>query len=460
LLPLCGGNGVVAVPCGVFWLGYAGILLWRTPERPPLWHRLFILGLAGTALLLIPLYFFRLEKAVGHPPSPGLRSALRSSAQFLGISVGPAAAPYWRYSGSLVVGLLLLTGSLLVFVWWGRPRERLRALGLLAMVGAMTALATGVGWGRSGFGEDAALAGRYSTLGVLTLCCIYFTWALYSPRAIGGLVELGLFTGVVLLFALNTQVGSYGGWGLRNTMKAFERDLEAGEPLFRLSKRYAPTLFHHSFTRYMPMAKRAGVGAFRYLQEDPPFQEIPVPLAPATAPQVTWHEGTAQGTGSDSYLGFDLREPRYVAGIRLAYLHSNEAGISPALRLVWKKSGQKDFPIRPSFSDRYLGTGPEPQSAIIWVDESIDQFRLHPDEIPYRFKIEEIVLLVPHTGPPAGATQGEQGQDVADVSHHGTSGRWEPVPGSCGAGSAGDRCWLESLLCPAVVAQAERRRWR
>jgi hypothetical protein len=29
----------------------------------------------------------------------------------------------------------------------------------------------------------------------------------------------------------------------------------------------------------------------------------------------------------------------------------------------------------------------------IWVDETIDQIRLHPDEIPFKFKIQQLVVL-------------------------------------------------------------------
>jgi len=291
-----------------------------------------------------------------------------------------------------------------VVAWWKRPQERLRALGLLALMAAMTALALGIGWGRSGFGPSAGLAWRYTTLGVLTLCCSYFVWLLYSPPAFGGLVEMCLFTGVVLLFALNMQIGRDYGHNLRQTMKAFESDVRAGEPLYRLTKRYAPDLFHHGMTVFMPLMKGAGIGVFRHLQEDPPFQEIPIPVAPATAHQVTWHEGTAQGNGSDSYLDFTLQEPRYVAGIRLTYIHSNEAGIWPVLNLFWKNSNRADFPTSPNFSDRYSGTGPRPKSVTIWIDDVIDKFRIYPDKISYKFKIEELSLIAPVTGLPANAS--------------------------------------------------------
>ena len=43
-----------------------------------------------------------------------------------------------------------------------------------------------------------------------------------------------LFTGVVLLFASNTQAGRDYGRDLRDRMKSFESDVRAGEPLYRL----------------------------------------------------------------------------------------------------------------------------------------------------------------------------------------------------------------------------------
>jgi hypothetical protein len=344
---------------------------------------------------------------------------LRSTLEYLSISAGPGAVAmdnrFWKYGGWLVVGVLLLTGLLLIVAYWKQPRERLRTVGLLALLAAMTVLAFGIGWGRSGFGPRAALMGRYATLAVLTPCGCYLAWLLYSPPALAGLAEMCLFTSVVLFFVPNMQAGKEHGRELRQTMQAFENDVRAGEPPYRLARRYAPDLFPRpTIKNYMPLLKRAGIGVFRDLRDDPPLQKVPLQLASAQAHGMSWHEGTARGTGFDSYLVFTLPEPRYVAAIRLTFTHSNAWGDFPILVMYWKTGDQAGFPDVAGFYDRIWRTGPvanffdgssdtepRPQTLIIGVDEVIDSIRLHPDQLPFTFKIAEFVLLVPESRPPA-----------------------------------------------------------
>jgi hypothetical protein len=43
-----------------------------------------------------------------------------------------------------------------------------------------------------------------------------------------------------------------------------------------------------------------------------------------------------------------------------------------------------------------LETGPEEKTTeTMWIDEAIDQFRIHPDDKPCTFKILKMVLIVP-----------------------------------------------------------------
>jgi hypothetical protein len=156
-------------------------------------------------------------------------------------------------------------------------------------------------------------------------------------------------------------------------------------------------------THNMPLMKRAGIGVFRHLQGDPPFQEIPIPVASAAAHQMTGQGEAAQGTGSDSCLVFALQEPTYVAGIRFTYTFTNGAKDLLGLNLFWKKSDQPDFPAAPNFFELVPPTGPKPRTSFVWIDDVIDKacIRLHQDQNPTGFEIEEFVLLVPETGPPA-----------------------------------------------------------
>jgi hypothetical protein len=146
----------------------------------------------------------------------------------------------------------------------------------------------------------------------------------------------------------------------------------------------------------MPNLRDAGCGNFRYMGEDPPFREIPLSLTPTDVKGLTWDKGTARVSEEDCYLVFPMPERKLVAGVRITYIHSGEPGVRPAFRLFWKRSDQKEFPPDQSLSMPSLETGPEEKTTeTMWIDEAIDQLRIHPDDKPCTFKILKMVLIVP-----------------------------------------------------------------
>jgi hypothetical protein len=408
LLPLVGANGLALVPALALWLGYAGFFQWSCPEPQGKRYALFTWTLTTAALLLVALYFYGYARPAGSPPHPGLRASLRTIAQFLSGGLGPAAAPLWPLSGVVLLGVLLLSGGVLLVIWLRQPQDRFRVVGLLLFFGAMASLALGIGWARAGeilWAPDPGFHNRYVTLAVPLLCGVYFCWVLYRGPG-GRLAQVALLVLLCLLFQPNVRAGLAGATALRKQCEAFEQDLLAGTPPFILAERHGDAIYWsgEKLAAHLKALHQVGLGRFRLLQPDPVWREEPVPVEPAEVSHLTWRDGLGQGLDANSSLTFSLPEPRFVYAIRLKCSYG-PTGLNPpraVLRLLWRKNGQKDFtrtvpeflrlPFptwRPDLPmDRAL-------SVTIWVKETVDEFRIHPDDKPFVVKLASIDLLVP-----------------------------------------------------------------
>src|SRR5262249_39273954 len=118
-----------------------------------------------------------------------------------------------------------------------------------------------------------------------------------------------------------------------------------------------------------------------------------VPVIPAELNQMTWADGVATATGDAPALVFALPQQRHVAAVRLKLAYENTA--SPAAcTFCWKGKGQTDA----NESERSLfwpqDTTPGEKTKLIGVDDTIDQFRLAPDNKACMVRIMEITLLL------------------------------------------------------------------
>ena len=220
-------------------------------------------------------------------------------------------------------------------------------VGLACVLGAVVSLALGTGWGRSGEDELAGLQPRYTTLATRRLLVAYFVFACYGPGATRYLVPmafsraLACFSGRILLMPGRRVKVSV-------QAAAFDRDLASGTPLFRLVRRYTPFLHpsQEALHESLGMLRQAGIGRFRSLQDDPPFQEIPVERSPAEVRLARWNQGEVEVTGPDPWVTFDLPSPTPVCGIRLHYSHASPEGAPARFRIAWRRGDDRGFPTR------------------------------------------------------------------------------------------------------------------
>jgi hypothetical protein len=420
-LPLSSGLGLAYAPALTLWFGYCGVRAWRSGEPSGKGTGVVMLAFCLATTLVVALYFVGYSKPAHHAYEFDVAAWLRSSLALLSLGFGLGiGVSGWPASGLVVAGLLLASAMMLVRAWWKQPRERFRALGLLFFLGAFACLDVGMGWARNPGGAVITRPARYVTFLVPAFCAAYFAWTMCRPAALGRLVQACLAAVAVVVFLPNlVEALEYGRYH-HQELQSFERDLAAGDPPYKLLNRYTPFLhpdLDDSLTEYFRRMRDAGFGSFRYLKDNPPFREVSLSVEPSRLHQGGWKEGTATGTGPESYVGFTLPRPRLVYGIRITYRHANGQGKGPYFQLFWEGSEPTKAPpgpparllapvwcVHPSPQGRFyvnpfLRTGPEEHTVTVWIGKTIRGFRIHPDDQPCVFHIAKIGLLVPAGAP-------------------------------------------------------------
>jgi MFS family permease len=276
-MTLCGAVGpAYAVPLGA-WLGYAGLREWNSGASYARRNAWVFLTFAFLSLLMTIVYFIGYVSPAHHPRSPSAGATLLVCLQFLSVSLGlsgPGAEQGWMLPGMLTAGLVLASVVLLANVVIRDRGERTRALGLIAFLSAVAAVALGVGLGRAGLGSNAGLAGRYVTLAMPALVCVYVAWAQYGGWPARRLVPLGLCTLMAVLFVPNTRHALAYGQAFRQRFVSLDRDIRAGLPCARLGKAHtgeSGVLIGEGWAdllaERMAMLKRARIGRFKDMCE-------------------------------------------------------------------------------------------------------------------------------------------------------------------------------------------------
>lgn len=403
LLPLCGANGLALVPALAVWLAVAGQAQIR---QGPSGRKAGVLNLAASALALglVAWYFRGYQSSTHHATHGGLAAALRTSLQFLSLTFGPSAATLWPYSGAFTAGLSVATVGLLLRTLAVRSDERPRAFGLLAYLGAVGSLGLGLGWGRAGTSGLGGFEPRFVTLAAPLSVVVYFAWDLYgAPSILRRLVPLGLFAALLALLWPNTAIGLADGRELAGQAARFETEVRSGAPLYQVVKAASP-LLHPSedvLLKLLPKLHEARLGVFRFLKPNPRFHVEALPVEPTEVQLARWENGTAHVTGVDPQLTFRLPAPRFVAGVRLRYCHSNPEGTPARFKIAWRRPGQTAYLPEQGASNWNLPTGRDLETTV-WVGDVIRDVRIQPDNQPCDFRLQTIELLIPQRAPSPG----------------------------------------------------------
>jgi hypothetical protein len=392
-LPLCGGLGLIYLPGLLPWSAMEVAFAVRAGRKRDAW----VLGTAVLATVIITgMYFVDYHRPSVVPPAPG--KMLNTCLQFLAMGFGMIYTPLWPYWGWLMVVLTAAAMATALRELRGKGREldggplsvpphpqplsqrergeRYRALGVLAFLAGLVTMTAAVGWGRSGYG----LFGRYSTLLAPGLCAIYFAGVLY-PRGWGRLIPLALAVVAAAMAPRNMEVGIEKASTVREGMRMFQRDVQAGLPAIALADRYSSFPFalypyREPLARWIKMLAEAKAPALPPLRADPPYRVLPAASALVKGP-----EGD-----------FILKPPRFVYAVRVKYAYERMASQTPMIRLTWHTEGKSPevhtmaFPVVPKPVENML---------LFWVEAPVAALAIDADNQPYSGRIYDIELLVP-----------------------------------------------------------------
>jgi hypothetical protein len=406
LLSLSGPGAFPFVLAFAVWIGYWAIHSHRSAaEFQTRWHRPLVLGLTALAVLLMGLSTIGFDRAQGmwmSGHSSGVWPYVKAALQLTSLSLGTASlhGSLWRYSGPAVTALGLGAIGLLASVWLSRPEERLRVLGVFLFLGATGVLIAGMAWARGGMGEGYIFVGHYVPRIVPAVCCIYLAFAVYGGRVTGGLIPMCLLTIACVFLWPNVTMGLNWGTSGFSYRHDLERDLRAGLPPLVLADRYARHLDHgnaENMAAVLRKLRRDKIGEFRNMQPDPLFLEIPVSVTPVLLHQVTWEEGVGYAKGNDPSLTFAMKRPERVYAIRFKLSYPSTKGQTAFLQVFWRQTGRSHFVETERNFSTGVETTREGRTVTVWVDDTIDEFRIDPDIGPCVFAISDLRLLTKGT---------------------------------------------------------------
>lgn len=229
----CGAGGLVYGGAATVWMLALAVRGTMSPAR-----RVGLISLAGLTPLYAIQYVDGYHRPAHHPASAGAVESARIGLEAQAMALGPAATGLWPAIGG---GLVLVGGFVL-----GPLARRLftgdwaRGLGLLAVIGAATAVAFGIGWGRSGFHDDMGFAWRYGWLTVPAVLAAYFAWLTGGGRMAG--YGPGVLAVALVNLALVNEVSGFrdGERHVRAFDAAWRADVRAGVPAGVLADRHFP----------------------------------------------------------------------------------------------------------------------------------------------------------------------------------------------------------------------------
>jgi len=210
----------------------------------------------------------------------------------------------------------------------------------------------------------------------------------------------------------NTQLGAVYAQDVREHLAAFESDMTAGVPMYKLIRHHQPYLHINQdlLHDYLPMLRDARVGKFLRLRANPPLREVAVPLVPSDMKLVHWENNTIYSeapVGEWPYILFPLSNARYVAGVRLRYTYWNKEGTAPCRFIYWRRPEQKDFPK--DQGSKHCPTGDRANwsrgswvkladaeaTSMVWTDDVLQEIMVIPDGKSGIMHLSELILFVP-----------------------------------------------------------------
>lgn len=370
-----GGFGVGFAPAISAWVAY---IAWRRlRERTPgRWRDAAVLMLGPALVLGYSAWAMQTQPASSPPHHATLESLLAVSFGYLTIGLGSIINnPFLAVSGWVpAIAAAVVAIYLVALVRLGRailwePDERIRAVGLLCVLGGQAAVALGIGLTREG-----GMADRYATTSAIGLLACWAAGIRYGPRTPRGRfidVAVCVLSGLTLAIANARPSPTYSIAGLMgNPLVRMKKDLQSGMPPTFLAGKYGQAfsvLIGDRIGNYIPQFHYSGLKAFRDLAPDPEMNAVPVPDSHSRIPR----RDSVQDLRRPSPEALAIPAPQgHVHGLRFQFVQDVVEGYQ-IIVLHWK-----DADGEPHFAEAYgtffLGRG----TIALWINGPATDVRL------------------------------------------------------------------------------------
>jgi hypothetical protein len=405
LLAGSGAHGLVPIPAIVVWaFGIAWFSLRRkesaSSDVTVDWRLAAVTGVLGAVLIAAYLHGF--ERVPHYPTSHGIRHSLITAMKAVTMSFGVGVRTAWPWSGMAMTGFIALTVGWLARIFWTNANERVRAWNFLGYLAAAGGLAAALGLGRNGFEP------RYVTLLFPLLFGLYFVWSFFDDQKIARVARIVLAVASLAVLWSNTRFGVAYARSLSAGLTRFERDLSHGVPKSQLIARHAEFLhpLHQIIDDNLPMLRAAKIGRFSALRDDPPLKRVPIPAEQWQLSRASL-EGTSVVHNGKALVTVHLAKPTLIAGVTMKFNYHNRFNRVPLIHFEWR-TGTQPFESK----DRYYRLNPtgdrqnwerysysrrnDPDSTfLVWMWQTVTEFRFAPDYTPGTFDIKELSILEP-----------------------------------------------------------------
>jgi hypothetical protein len=166
--------------------------------------------------------------------------------------------------GALIAATFIAGGARVLLF----ETHRMKTVGFLGYLGAMSSLIVGIALARAGRGVSHLYASRYMTVCAPLACAVYFTWQELGSLRRARFVQMCLCGASLFLLAGNTEEGESHGRKILRERVPFVADLQSGVPLHPLAQRHYRDLFpsEEVFEERLKMLHDAGIGMFKSLK--------------------------------------------------------------------------------------------------------------------------------------------------------------------------------------------------
>lgn len=397
-LPLYGAIGLVLVQPFVVWALGTGFIRGREGGERARGDAALLFATAGGAVLMTAVYFIGYQPPAAHSSRAGILQTVVGIGEVLTTALGTVGAEWWPYS-AIFVSIVVASGiAIAVLALLFRAQDRTRSLGLLAAAASFFGFAGASSFGRVALGIPLQNTNRYMIYSASLLVVCYCAFQIFSPERLGRFVGMALFLTVSLVTLPNCYVARDYGTNRLVYAQAVISDANSG-----LSSEAMAQL---SVNRIFPKNEPYLAAQFEALRQRryPPFSHAPaartdcnvvesVHLGHIMSNDLTWSGEYGIGTGNDPFVVYSLGAPTRVCGIRVTYTLDVPGNPQPRLKAYWMLTGRNGFAESERVGEVSVEPGKYQQTAVFWVDDVIDLFRLDPDSGPVQFRVLDISLI-------------------------------------------------------------------